>query len=145
VAQDIVAEVCRKLAARYKREGDLVLKLENASLLVPAENLAKIVEEIADNAFKFSEPGRPVLISIHVVDHTFHLSVIDTGRGMTVEQISRIGPHMQFERKTFEQQGAGLGLIIAKRLTELLGGLMLVESKAGQGTTAKVSFAMPGI
>jgi len=144
-AQDIVAEVCRKLAARHLREGDLVLRLENASLLVPAENLAKIVEEIADNAFKFSEPGQPVLVSTQVADHTFHLSVIDKGRGMTVEQISRIGPHMQFERKTFEQQGAGLGLIIAKRLTELLGGQMMMECKPGQGTTAKVSFAIPGI
>jgi len=145
IAQDIVTEVCRKLATRYKREGDLVLNLENASLLVPAENLAKIVEEIADNAFKFSAPGRAVLVSTQVVAHTFQLHVIDTGRGMTAEQISRIGPHMQFERKTFEQQGAGLGLIIAKRLTELLGGQMVVESKPGQGTTARISFAMPGI
>jgi signal transduction histidine kinase len=145
VAQDIVSDVACKLAARHKREGDLVLRLENASLLVPMENLAKIVEEVTDNAFKFSEPGKPVLVSTQAVGSTFCFSVTDQGRGMTTEQISRIGPHMQFDRKTFEQQGAGLGLIIAKRLTELLGGQMLVESKPGQGTTVKLSFAMPGI
>jgi signal transduction histidine kinase len=144
-AQEIVTEVTRKIAARHKREGDLLLRLENGSLMVPAENLTKIVEEITDNAFKFSEPGKPVLVSTQVIDHTFHFSAIDKGRGMTAEQISRIGPHMQFERKTFEQQGAGLGLIIAKRLTELLGGQMVIESKPGEGTTVKVSFAMPGI
>ena len=61
------------------------------------------------------------------------------------EQISRIGPHIQFNRQTYEQQGAGLGLFIAKRLTELLGGRFHIDSKADQGTTVRVSFAMPGI
>jgi len=51
---------------------------------------------------------------------------------------------MQFERKTYEQQGSGLGLMIAKRLTELLGGQMSLESQTGKGTTVRVSFAMPG-
>jgi signal transduction histidine kinase len=64
---------------------------------------------------------------------------------MTAEHISRIGPHMQFERNKFEQQGAGLGLYIAKRITELLAGQFHVESQPGQGTTVRVRFAMPGI
>jgi len=64
---------------------------------------------------------------------------------MTAEHISRIGPQMQFERKTFEQQGAGLGLIIAKRLTELLCGQMQIDSKPGVETTVRVRFEMPGI
>src|SRR6185436_2842995 len=46
--QDLVPPLARKVATRHKREGDLLLKLENASLLVPSENLAKIVEEIVD-------------------------------------------------------------------------------------------------
>jgi signal transduction histidine kinase len=64
---------------------------------------------------------------------------------MTPEQIGRIGPHIQFERRTFEQQGAGLGLFIAKRLTELLGGQILFESSSGQGTSVSVYFPVPGI
>jgi two-component system sensor kinase len=63
---------------------------------------------------------------------------------MSREQLSTIGPHMQFERKTFEQQGSGLGLTIAKRLTELLGGQFVIESNPGAGTTTRISFAMPG-
>jgi two-component system sensor histidine kinase/response regulator len=50
---------------------------------------------------------------------------------------------MQFDRKTFEQQGAGLGLFIAKRLTELLGGQMQIDSKPQQETSVKVSFPVP--
>ena len=143
--QDFIPEIARKIAARHKREGDLLLKLEEASLLVPAENLSKIVEEVGDNAFKFSEPGKPVLIAAVVANSQCRISFTDKGRGMTPEQISRIAPHMQFERHTFEQQGAGLGLVIAKRITELLGGQFQVESKVGQGTAVSVTFGMPGI
>jgi signal transduction histidine kinase len=145
VVQERVPEIARKVAARHKREGDLLLKMANAILLMPTENLTKIVEELADNAFKFSEPGKPVLVAAGVDGNLCHLTFTDKGRGMTPEQLSHIGPHMQFERRIFEQQGAGLGLVIAKRLTELLGGQFHVESKVGQGTTVKVSFATPGI
>lgn len=145
VVQELVPEVAHRIAARHRREGDLLLKVDPAALLVPAENLTKIVEELADNAFKFSEPGKSVLITAETHGHECLLSFTDKGRGMTAEHVSRIGPHMQFERGKFEQQGAGLGLVIAKRMTELLGGQFRVDSKVGQGTTVKVSFAMPGI
>jgi signal transduction histidine kinase len=143
--REFIPSVARKVAVRHRREGDLLLNIENASLLVPAENLAKVVEELVDNAFKFSEPGKPVLVAGDVQVGKFQLSVVDKGRGMSGDQISRIGPHIQFERKTFEQQGGGLGLFIAKRITELLGGEFLVDSRPGCGTTVKVSFAIPGI
>jgi signal transduction histidine kinase len=143
--QEVVPGLARKVATRHRREGDLLLRIENAGLLVPSENLIKIVEETVDNAFKFSEPGKPVLVATEVQNGRFQFTVADKGRGMTADQISRIGPHIQFERKTFEQQGAGLGLFIAKRITELLGGHFTVESKSGQGTTVKVSFSIPGI
>ena len=145
VVQDIVPGLARKIAAANKREGDLVLNIQPASLLVPAENLTKIVEELIDNAFKFSEPGKAVSVSTEEQFGHFAFTVTDLGRGMRTEQISRIGPHIQFDRQTYEQQGSGLGLFIAKRITELLGGQFFIESKPAQGTTVKVSFLMPGI
>jgi len=45
---------------------------------------------------------------------------------------------MQFERKLYEQQGSGLGLTIAKRLTQLHGGHLGVQSEVGVGTTVEV-------
>src|ERR1043166_2518609 len=49
-AQPIISTLARTLAAKYKREGDLVLEISQTSLLVPEENLRKIVEELVDNA-----------------------------------------------------------------------------------------------
>jgi signal transduction histidine kinase len=141
----IIPDLTRKLAARHRREGDLLLRIEPASLLVPQENIVKIVEELVDNAFKFSDPGKPVLVATQIVNGQFQLQVADKGRGMTSDQIGRIGPHIQFERKTFEQQGAGLGLFIAKRLTELLGGQILFDSSASEGTSVRIFFPVPGL
>jgi signal transduction histidine kinase len=143
--QELIQDLARKVAARHKREGDLLIQVENACLLVPQENLVKIVEELLDNAFKFSEPGRPVLVATELQTGRFHLLITDKGRGMTTDQIARIGPHIQFERRTFEQQGGGLGLFIAKRITELLGGEFHLDSKPSCGTSVKVSFPIPGI
>jgi signal transduction histidine kinase len=142
--EQIIPELARKVAARFKRENDLVLEIASGVLLIPDDHFKKIVEELIDNAFKFSDNGKQVRVSNSMTDNNFLLSIADQGRGMSGEQISTIGPHMQFERKTFEQQGSGLGLIIAKRLTELLGGQFTIESNLGLGTTVRVSFAMVG-
>jgi signal transduction histidine kinase len=49
---------------------------------------------------------------------------------------------MQFERKLHEQQGSGLGLTIARRLVELYGGKLSIESTPGQQTTVQVTLPM---
>jgi two-component system sensor histidine kinase/response regulator len=140
----IVNEVSQSVASRHKREQDLMLDVHEGKLLIPEDNFRKIVEEIVDNAFKFSEAGQRVMVATELKNHNFRMLVSDRGRGMTPEQIANVAPHMQFERRTFEQQGAGLGLIISKRLTELLGGTMKLESKPGVETSIIVCFPMPG-
>jgi len=144
-AHQFIPELARPIAIRYKRESDLDLHLASASLPLPADNFRKIIEELVENAFKFSERGKPVHVISEISNSTYHITIADHGRGMTPDQIARIGPHIQFDRKIYEQQGSGLGLIIAKRLTELLGGQFSLQSKPGLETTVKVSFAIVGL
>src|SRR2546430_5444934 len=140
---EVIPPLAQAVAQRYKRPADLKLDLKPADLLAPEDNFKKILEELIDNGFKFSEAGKPVTISSEMAEHTLKLTVTDHGRGFTQEQIARIAPHMQFERKTYEQQGAGLGLTIAKRLTELLGGHLTIESKPAIETSVQASFDVP--
>ena len=57
---------------------------------------------------------------------------------MTQEQVDNIGALMQFERDVFEQQGVGLGLIIAKKLVELHNGLFIIRSVEQEGTNITI-------
>ena len=100
-----------------------------------AEYLAKITDELVQNAFKFSDPGAPVRVAFTESFNSIVLSVSDAGRGFSTDQIARVGAYMQFERKMNEQQGLGLGLTIAKRLVELHGGALSIEGKKGEGAT----------
>ena len=92
-----------------------------------------------DNAFKFSEDGKKVSVEAFNNKKTLHIRIIDQGRGLTPDQIARVGAHMQFDRKFYEQQGAGMGLIISKRLVELHGGSFKIESEPLVMTTSSVA------
>lgn len=113
-----------------QRRQDLVTKIDEAAVNVSREHLSVIFDEVIDNAFKFSNPGSKVQVTTRVLESEYLVEVIDAGRGMHVEEIEKIGAFMQFERGVHEQQGNGLGLSIAKRLTELYQGRFSVESDA---------------
>ena len=138
VFQDLILEKAKKV----NREGDLHLELHPCTIQIAETRLNKIVEELVDNAFKFSSVGTPVCVTNTSSNNTFALSVIDYGRGMTVEQITDLGAYRQFERKLYEQQGSGLGLVIAKRLTELHGGEFNIYSIPSKQTTVRVTLTM---
>jgi signal transduction histidine kinase len=139
----IVQDQARTGAQTIGRESDLhVGALDTATVRIADEYLKKIVEELMDNAFKFSEAGQPVLVSAQISGDVYVLSVMDHGRGMSTEQIAEVGAYMQFDRRIYEQQGSGLGLIISKRLAELHGGSMTIESVPGQQTAIYVALPL---
>lgn len=137
-AKAIIAAQATQQANKENRGSDLSLQLLDVGVGIASKFLAKIVEELLDNALKFSTPGTPIWLINEQENNYFILSVSDRGRGMKPEQIAKLGAYMQFERKLYEQQGSGLGLAIAKRLAELYGGKLQIESIPGEQTTVKV-------
>jgi signal transduction histidine kinase len=138
----IIVEVALQKARTANREADLHLELQEAIIRISESRFQKIIEEIVDNAFKFSPPGTPVRLFSTLTENTFKLCVIDSGRGMTQEQIASLGAYMQFERKLYEQQGSGLGLSLAKRLIELYGGKLTIDSFPEQQTSVQITLPM---
>lgn len=135
-----VKEHATAQAAQANRSQDLSFELSDVSVPISGEYLTKIVDEIVQNAFKFSEAGTPVHVKLSESSNSIALSVSDQGRGFPNGQIAHIGAYMQFDRKMHEQQGQGLGLTIIKRLVELHGGTLSIEStkNAGSTVTAKL-------
>lgn len=120
------------------RMDDVQIDLEPVDAHIFFDHAKKLLSEIFSNAFKFSKAGSPVIIQGHVEDNSYVLSVSDKGRGMTQEQIQQVSANNQFERETYEQQGAGLGLVISQHIIAIYEGELIVESEPQAGTTIHI-------
>src|SRR5918994_4588187 len=129
--------------------------LDLASLLDPkapvalvgdATRLGQILVNLLTNAVKFTEEGE-VVLSVESrrapngdgrgeTMHELHFAVRDTGIGIPKERIDRLFQSFsQVDASTTRRYGGtGLGLVISKRLSEMMGGTMWVESEAGKGS-----------
>ena len=125
-------------ASQAGRQNDLSIEATDVPVPMSEEYFTKIVNELVQNAFKFSEPETPVQVRLAETFNGMEFSVTDQGRGFSTEQIRRIGAYMQFDRKLQEQQGLGLGLVIAKRLAELARRHAFHRSTKRSGTTVTV-------
>jgi two-component system, sensor histidine kinase and response regulator len=128
----------RCAAARFDREQDLRLEVQDVPVAISLEYLEEILDELMDNAFKFSPAGSPVEVHVVREEASIRIRVADHGQGMRLEDIRRIGGYLQFDRRLFEQQGSGLGLVIVKRIIDLAHGEFVLTSVLEQGTAVDV-------
>ena len=139
-------KICQKIAegvaVNYNRLNDLILNITDGVSCIGETEFIKVVEELTDNAFKFSTTGTEVTVGCGMRNGQFYLSIEDVGRGISASDIHRIGAYMQFDRRLHEQQGSGLGLIISKKIVEMYEGELTIESIPGKGTTIHVT--LPG-
>lgn len=140
----LIEKEARRKADEAKRTTDLQLKLAAVAVPMSEEYFAKLVSELAHNAFKFSPAGTPVTVELAATPEAAIFSVKDQGRGFEPEQIGKVGAFMQFDRKTNEQQGLGLGLTIARRIAELHGGVLAIQSEKGVSTIVTVKVPLAG-
>ena len=104
--------------------------------------LARIVENLLENAIKFTPEGGHVDVRVDETPGATVLEVADTGIGMDPEQVPGLFQPFKQESEGMEREyeGAGLGLSIVKRLTEAHGGAVDVETAKGEGTCFTVRF-----
>lgn len=136
-------------AIAQKKEITLLLEEElGVSLVVEADRdkINQILLNLIGNALKFTPEGGRVTVTLTEEQLGQDLlmlqySVKDTGIGITPENILRLTqPFFQVESSaTRAYQGTGLGLAIAKKMVELLGGELEVQSEPGQGATFQFS------
>ena len=103
--------------------------------------LGQILINLSNNAVKFTDAGE-IVVSTELVKKdkaqvTLKFSVRDTGIGMTAAQAAKLfQPFAQADSSTTRKYGGtGLGLTISKRLAEMMGGEIWVESEQGRGST----------
>ncbi len=134
----VIQDIAALKATDFERESDLQVNLQSCDLQILEANLAKIVEELLDNAFKFSEPGSTVCVESVVEAEKFKLRISDQGQGLSSEDIARFGSNIRFSQ-SIKEEGTGLGLAIAKRLTEIQGGVLELERSLSNQTLVQVT------
>ncbi|MEI7554653.1 response regulator [Candidatus Chlorohelix sp.] len=139
-AEELIIGVASSKARSFDRLSDLEFDFEQSNITAPlsSSNLAKITEELVDNAFRYSEVAQKVHVTASLQNGNFVINITDNGRGLTQKQIAKIGAFIQFERKRYEQQGVGQGLSLVKRLVELHDGEFSISSVPGKLTVARV-------
>lgn len=140
--QVLIENAIKAQAETVDRVSDLVWELENVEIAMSERDFTCTLDELLENAFKFSQPGTPVKVSTQLKNETFYLSISDRGRGMTAEQIAQIGAFTQFERNYYQQQGIGLGLKIVKKIVEMYGGNFGISSVVNECTTVHIELSI---
>lgn len=108
--------------------------------------LRQILLNLVGNAVKFTEKGE-VAVILSALDNKLSVEVKDTGIGIEPDKLNRLFKDFSQADASISRryQGTGLGLSISKRLVELMGGEISVESVAGQGSSFKffIPFTLP--
>jgi signal transduction histidine kinase len=143
---EIVGRSLRMVKERATRQSiTLIRKTESNLPLLYADDrkLMQILLNLLSNAVKFTPTGGQVAISAACETKAIlAIRVTDTGVGIAAENLAKaLSPFGQIDNLlTREHSGTGLGLPLAKRLTELHGGTFEIESRVGIGTTVTLRF-----
>lgn len=105
--------------------------------------LSQILRNLVSNALKYTQSGE-VLVGAHVEDARIVFSVKDTGIGIPAEHHEKIFEEFYQVRNPLQQKtrGTGLGLALTRRLVDLLGGTITMQSTVGAGSTFLVSLPL---
>ncbi len=126
-------------ASRHQRATDVVAEFAATSVQALPVDLATLVEELVDNALSYSRKDTPVHVRSWCEGQKLHLTVTDHGRGLTPPQLERLQQMGPVAAERHRQPTPGFGLVIVRRLVQLLGGTFRLESEAGEGTTCHVT------
>jgi len=145
--QDI-AQTVRSTLEPLAADKKLAFKLELAPGLPPGHGdgrrLTQVLINLVGNAIKFTDAGE-VTIKAEANNGSFHVSVRDTGPGISAADLAKLFKEFQQADNaiTKKKGGTGLGLAISKRIIEMHGGKIWVESQPGRGST--FAFRLPVI
>ena len=143
--QDI-AQTVRSTLEPLAADKKLAFKVEMPSELPPGRGdgrrLTQVLINLVGNAIKFTDAGE-VAIKAEANNGSFYVSVRDTGPGISAADQAKLFQEFQQADNaiTRKKGGTGLGLAISKRIIEMHGGKIWVESQPGQGST--FAFTLP--
>jgi len=133
--------------ARFRTPGhNILISLKNClpKMNMDAKRIRQVMDNLIDNACKYSEEGTDVVVSAHHEDDNLIISVADHGIGIATEELERVFDRMYRveQRLSAGGEGLGLGLSICKGLIEAHNGRIWAESKLRKGSTFYITLPL---
>jgi signal transduction histidine kinase len=141
--KDVVNDVCSAVEP-LAAEKRIAFRVEVPADLPPGQGderrITQVLLNLVGNAIKFTDQGE-VVVSASAANGSFNLSVRDTGPGISEADQAKLFQEFQQADNSITRKkgGTGLGLAISKRIIEMQGGRIWVDSRLGQGSTFFVS------
>ncbi len=116
--------------------------MEKAVLLGDFDLLLSLLYNLLDNAVKAVDKDGFILLKGKCLGEGYEIKVVDNGRGIPAEEISRITEafYMVDKSRSRREGGAGIGMALCQKIIVLHGGTMQIESKLGEGTVMRLLF-----
>lgn len=133
-----IAVPFQEAAERSSIHFNVYIPHENILVNFDPGHFDKIIANLLSNAFKFTLPGGSVTLQLEASADRAVISVRDTGPGIPAEKLSKVFDRFYQVQKSETHPGSGIGLSLAKELTEMHNGKIDVESSPGEGSLFKV-------
>jgi len=145
--RESLVSCCNLMVLKARENGiDLVTRapVDLPQITGDARAFKQMILNLLSNAIKFSERGGTVTVTAGIEGSRLLVRVIDSGVGISAEDLKRIGDPFFQAGKTYQRrhEGTGLGLSIVKSLVAMHGGEMTVQSQIDVGTTVTVALPM---
>ena len=142
--RDVVEGALKIIETAAKRAGvEIHCKLPEEAVLVSADDrsIRQIALNLLANAVKFTPNGGSIAVEVRALGATSEFSVTDTGIGIAKEHVETVFELFRQVDSSISRrhEGTGLGLAISKRLVEMHGGTIMLESEVAVGTSVRVS------
>ncbi|MBN1237929.1 MAG: PAS domain S-box protein [Gammaproteobacteria bacterium] len=127
-----------------EKQIDFTVEIETGDAMIFGDHdrLLQVLNNVIGNALKFSKAGDIVTVRALRENATVHVTVADTGPGVSAERLDQIfEPYVRVRQN---EEGTGLGLFISKAIVDAHGGRIWAESEPGRGTTVHICLPLAG-
>ena len=148
VSVDDVMHECQAMVDQQARTRGLRMSFPHfeapCHVMADRNRLKQVLSNLLSNAIKYNRPAGSVGVECAVgSEGRIRISVRDTGEGLSADDMSRLfQPFNRLGKESGPEQGTGIGLVVSKRVVEMMGGAIGVQSTVGEGTVFWVEFKL---
>lgn len=141
--KEFIMDVVDEMKGLLKKAQHLIYHHEGKMQVYSDKKFLKnVIINLASNAIKFSEEGKPIVINSRVRNEKLEVSITDEGIGISPEDQEHLFSSFYRGKNAVNIQGTGLGLHIVKRYLDLMRGQIKLNSKIGEGSTFVVTIPL---